>query len=41
MPSNMKVVLPEKLDNFYIVEFEVFRWNLENAAKVPEDIRRR
>jgi hypothetical protein len=24
-----------------LVDFEVFRWNLENAAKVPEDIHRR
>jgi hypothetical protein len=24
-----------------LVDFEVFRWNLENATKVPEDIHRR
>jgi hypothetical protein len=35
----MKVVSLNKMDNFHKVDFEVFRWNLENAAKVPDDIR--
>jgi hypothetical protein len=26
---------------FILVNFEVFRWNLENAAEVPKDIHRR
>jgi hypothetical protein len=39
MPFYMKVVSLNKLDNFHKVDFEVFRWILENAAKVPVDIR--
>jgi hypothetical protein len=45
--QNLKFHLTWKLcssknwTTFILVEFEVFRWNLENAAKVPEDIHRR
>jgi hypothetical protein len=34
MPLNMKVVSLDKIHNFTLGDFEVFRWNLENAAKV-------
>jgi hypothetical protein len=37
MPLNMKVVFPKKYTTFVLGEFEVFRENLENAAKVPAD----
>jgi hypothetical protein len=37
MPLNMKVVSLDKIHNFVLGEFEVFRENLENAAKVPAD----
>jgi hypothetical protein len=40
MPIYMKVASLDKLENFHIGGFEVFRSNLENAAKVPEDIHR-
>jgi hypothetical protein len=33
----MKVVSLENCTTFILVEFEVFRRNLENAAKVPEE----
>jgi hypothetical protein len=38
MPPNMKSVSLNKTHNFVLGEFEVFRENLENAAKVPADI---
>jgi hypothetical protein len=39
MPLNMKLVSLDKIHNFTLGEFEVFRLNLENVAKVPGDIR--
>jgi hypothetical protein len=38
MPPNMKNVSLNKTHNFCIGEFEVFRKNLENAAKVSADM---
>jgi hypothetical protein len=38
MPLNMKVVCLDKLHNFPIRRFEVFRKNLENVAKVLADM---
>jgi hypothetical protein len=35
----MKVVSLNKTDNFHKVDFGVFRWIFENAAKVLDDIR--
>jgi hypothetical protein len=37
MPLNMKVVFLEKCTTFVLGEFEMFRENSENAAKVPAD----
>jgi hypothetical protein len=41
MPTYMKVVSLDKRTTFILVDFEVFSWNLENAAKVMEDTHRR
>jgi hypothetical protein len=38
MPLNMKNVSLNKIHNFLLGQFEVFRENLENAAKVRADI---
>jgi hypothetical protein len=38
MPLNMKVLFYENNTTFVLGEFEVFRENLGNAAKVPGDI---
>jgi hypothetical protein len=40
MPPKSKVVSLEKLTTFILEDFEVFRRNLENAAKVLEEVRR-
>jgi hypothetical protein len=37
MPLNMKMCPSTKYTTFVLGEFEVFRENLENAAKVPAD----
>jgi hypothetical protein len=39
--STRKLCPSTRWTTFIKVDFEVFRWNLENAAKVPDDIHRR
>jgi hypothetical protein len=39
--STWKLCPSTNWTTFIKVDFEVFRWNLENATKVPEDIHRR
>jgi hypothetical protein len=38
--STRKLCPSKNWTTFILVDFEVFRWNLENAAKVPEDVHR-
>jgi hypothetical protein len=38
MPLNMKMCPSTKHTTFVLGEFEMFRENLENAAKVPADM---
>jgi hypothetical protein len=38
--STWKLCPSKNWTTFILVDFEVFRWNLENAATAPEDVQR-